>query len=156
VSKLRLSKWLKGTSRGSGSARCIQGSTFEAAIPLLASPRGGVAARSSKCCEATLARADGVVFIVDSIGKPPRPREKLMLRDIFLDRSATPPCGDARRGICVTDNSRLIWTALPSRRGGRADQTNATLPQVIGAAGEVRRLLGLDNCSTSPGAPRLR
>jgi hypothetical protein len=31
----------------------------------------------------------------------------------------------------------------PSRRGGRADQTNATLPQVIGAAGEVRQLFDL-------------
>src|SRR6476660_1622309 len=35
----------------------------------------------------------------------------------FLDRAATPPCGDARRGICLTDNSRLIWTVLPRRRG---------------------------------------
>ena len=42
-------------------------------------------------------------------------------------------------------NAELFKKAIspPSRRGGRADQTNATLPQVIGAAGEVRHLLGV-------------
>src|SRR6476659_8003887 len=85
-------------------------------------PRGGVAARSSKCCEATVARAAEVVFIVDSIGKPPRPREKLMLRDIFL--IARPPllAVIARRGICLTDNSRLIKTALPHEEGNMNGQ----------------------------------
>ena len=33
------------------------------------------------------------------IGKPPRPRYQRTLRDIFLNRSATPPCLGARRGI---------------------------------------------------------
>src|SRR4029079_16307941 len=37
----------------------------------------------------------------------------------FLDRSATPPCGDARRGICLTTNLRLIWTVLPCEEGLR-------------------------------------
>jgi len=65
------------------------GVVLKKTIPLLASPRGGVAARSSKCREATLARADGVVFRIDSLGKPPRPREKRMLRGFFL--IARPP-----------------------------------------------------------------
>ena len=80
-------------------------------IPLLASPQGGVAASSRKCCEATEADAAGVVFLLFSIGKPPRPRDQRRLRDIFL--IARPPLlllglraaalalrgGDARRGI---------------------------------------------------------
>src|SRR5262249_31912741 len=41
----------------------------------------------------------------------------------------------------------------PSRRGGRADLTNGTLPQVIGAAGEVsplfRQLSDLPSCALS-------
>src|SRR5436190_10788692 len=58
-------------------------------IPLLASPQGGVAASSRKCCEATEADAAGVVFLLFSIGKPPRPRAQRRLRDIFL--IARPP-----------------------------------------------------------------
>ena len=34
----------------------------------------------------------------------------------------------------------VVFNSPPSRRGRRADQTNGTLPSVIGAAGEVRRL----------------
>src|SRR5213592_3826841 len=80
-------------------------------IPLLASPQGGVTASSRKCCEATEADAAGVVFLLFSIGKPPRPRDQRRLRDTFL--IARPPLlllglraaalalrgGDARRGI---------------------------------------------------------
>jgi len=43
-------------------------------IPLLASPQAGVAASSIKCRAATEADAAGVVFLLFSIGKPPRPR----------------------------------------------------------------------------------
>src|SRR5207253_1072634 len=39
--------------------------------------------------EATLFRADGVVFLFSSIGKPPRPRDDRTLREIFL--IARPP-----------------------------------------------------------------
>src|SRR6478735_4989241 len=35
----------------------------------------------------------------------------------FLDRAATPPCGDARRGICLTDNSRLNLDSSASKEG---------------------------------------
>jgi hypothetical protein len=48
-----------------------------------------VAASSRKFREATEADAAGVVFLLDSIGKPPRPRDQRMLRDIFL--VARPP-----------------------------------------------------------------
>ena len=58
-------------------------------IPLLASPQGGEAASSKKCCEATEADAAGGVFLLFSIGKPPRPRDQRRLRDIFL--TARPP-----------------------------------------------------------------
>jgi hypothetical protein len=40
--------------------------------------------------------AAGVVFLVPSIGTPPRPREKRMLRDIFL--IARPPLLAVMRG----------------------------------------------------------
>src|SRR6266704_6414368 len=56
---------------------------------LLAPPQGGVAASSKKCCEATKADAAGVVFLLFSIGKPPRPRVQRRLRGILL--IARPP-----------------------------------------------------------------
>src|SRR5947207_2293140 len=40
-------------------------------------------------------------FPCPAIGKPPRPRGQRRLRDILFDRSATPPCGDARRGMAI-------------------------------------------------------
>ena len=46
-----------------------------------------------------------------------------------------------KRDGCI-DESFNEAISPPSRRGGRADLTNVTLPQVIGAAGEVRHLLG--------------
>src|SRR6267378_7824463 len=58
-------------------------------IPLLASPQGGVAASSRKFRVATEADAAGVVFLSFSIGKPPRPRDQRMLREMFL--IARPP-----------------------------------------------------------------
>ena len=77
-------------------------------IPLLASPQAGVAASSKKFREATEADAAGVVFLFVPIGKPPRPRYQRMLRDIFIDRSATPPCGDARRGMAAPKHSDIF------------------------------------------------
>ena len=68
----------------------------KAKILLLASPRGGVAASLNKWCAASVLDADGVVFLGRSIGTPPRPREKWMLRDIFL--IARPPLLAVMRG----------------------------------------------------------
>jgi hypothetical protein len=61
----------------------------EASIPLLASPRGGVAASSKNFSRSHRSRRSrgGVPF--PAVGTPPRPR----------GRSASPPRGDARRGI---------------------------------------------------------
>jgi hypothetical protein len=78
------------------------------AIPLLASPQGGEGCVIKKFRVATEADAAGVVFRpplrFGLIGKPPRPRYQRKLRDVFFDRSATPPCGDARRGIALDAN----------------------------------------------------
>src|SRR5439155_9682879 len=84
---------------------------------LLASQQGGVAASLRKRREATEADADGVVFHSCPIGKPPRPRDQRRLRDILFDRSATPPCGDARRGMALLENGlssaiRLVAAVL--------------------------------------------
>src|SRR5438128_1350615 len=66
-------------------ARCEIVIEFEtSAIPLLASPQGGVAASSKRCRAATEADAAGVVFLLCSFGKPPRPRDQRRLRDNFL------------------------------------------------------------------------
>jgi len=54
-----------------------------------ASRQGGVAASSRKFREATEADAAGVVFLFCAIGKPTRPRDRWMLREIFL--LARPP-----------------------------------------------------------------
>jgi hypothetical protein len=55
-----------------------------------------VAASSKKWSAATFIDAAGVVFLVPAIGTPPRPREKRMLRDIFL--IARPPLLAVMRG----------------------------------------------------------
>src|SRR5438552_16471767 len=72
---------------------------MEARNPLLASPQGGVAASSRKYCEATEADAAGVGFLcVLNRKTTPASRSAEASRHL-LGRSATPPCGDARRGI---------------------------------------------------------
>src|SRR5437016_12266872 len=71
-----------------------------AAIPLLASPQGGVAASSIRYCEATEAAAAGVVFLLVFDRKTTPASRSAEASRYFVTRSATPPCGDARRGIC--------------------------------------------------------
>jgi hypothetical protein len=72
-------------------------------FPSLHHRKEGRAAPSIKFCEATEADAAGVVFLSLSIGKPPRPRVSGGFA-IFINRSATPPCVGARRGILRSDN----------------------------------------------------
>src|SRR5262245_19364015 len=75
--------------------------TKAANIPLLASPQGGVAERSIKCREASADREDGVVFfpLEQRKGKPtPAASASVAAQNRFYD-AASPPCGDARRGI---------------------------------------------------------
>src|SRR5207249_5091766 len=69
-------------------------------IPLLARPQGGVAASSRKFRAATEADAAGVVFHLFSSENHPGLAVSGGFAIIF-DRSATPPCGDARRGIAL-------------------------------------------------------
>ena len=85
-------------------------------IPLLASPQGGVAARSRKLRAATLASRRRGGFPIEAKGKPPRPLPTGRLRDIFLEVASTPPCGDARRGISLFKHwsCRYISADLPS------------------------------------------
>src|SRR5213594_4962145 len=68
-------------------------------IPLLASQQGGVAASSRKYREATEADAAGVVFLFVLIRKTTPASRSAEASRRFLDRSATPPCRDARRGV---------------------------------------------------------
>src|SRR2546425_9546719 len=73
-------------------------------IPLLASPQGGVAASSIKCRAATEADAAWVVFLFSQSENHPGLASAEASRH-FIDRSATPPCGDARRGIRRSETS---------------------------------------------------
>src|SRR5207249_5227966 len=86
-------------------------------IPLLASPQGGEAASSIRCCEATKADAAGVVFLL-LFNRKTTPASRLAeASQHFLNRSATPPCGDARRGIrSLPIRSRLHRLPLQSMR----------------------------------------
>src|SRR3989442_6015767 len=81
-------------------------------IPLLASPQGGVAERLKRFREASAdrraaqarqraaSREAGVVFRLRTKRKTtPSARNKVASR-LLICRAATPPCGDARRGIC--------------------------------------------------------
>src|SRR5436309_11960791 len=85
-------------------------------IPLLASPQGGVAERSRRSREASFDREAGVVFRLKTKGKPPRLRPLRRLRAILSVGAATPPCGDARRGILHYEPFGHFFTALMSAR----------------------------------------
>src|SRR3989442_15757606 len=68
-------------------------------IPLLASPQGGEAASSRKFRVATEADAAGGGFpFVFNRKTTPASRSADASRNL-LNHAATPPCGDARRGI---------------------------------------------------------
>src|SRR5215475_6332615 len=72
------------------------GSNFERANspPRITARRGGGVTK--KMVRSLLMDAAGVVFLVPAIGTPPRPREKRMLRNIFL--IARPPLLAVMRG----------------------------------------------------------
>ena len=85
---------------------------FSQATPLLASPQGGVAASSRKCRAATEADAAGVVFLLHPSENHPGLAISGASR-YFLDRSATPPCGDARRGVACLKHSAMLFHRFP-------------------------------------------
>src|SRR5262252_10843116 len=67
-------------------------------IPLLASPQGGVAASSRILAKPPKPTQTGWFSALRDRKTTPSSLSKDASRH-FLDRSATPPCGDARRGI---------------------------------------------------------
>ena len=84
--------------------------------------------------------ADGVVFLLCSIGKPPRPRDQRMLRDIFL--IARPPLLAVMQGGDFPLDSKIftapVTARIPSIQHGwavidrsynRADVNFFTAPQ---------------------------
>src|SRR5205809_7540491 len=74
-------------------------------IPLLASPQGGVAERLKRYREASADREAGVVFRLRTQRKTTPAASASVASQHFLDDAATPPCGDARRGITHQRNS---------------------------------------------------
>src|SRR6267143_6577990 len=101
------------------------------AIPLLASPQGGVAASSRRFRAATEADAAGVAFLFASIGKPPRPRDQRMLRDILL--IARPPLlAVMQGGEWTLRNIRTFFTSSNSTPAKPLKQGN-----ISGFAGAV-------------------
>src|SRR5262249_4335914 len=101
---------------GRDSDMWLRGVIFKRANspPRITARRGGGVPK--KTARSRLIDAAGGVFLVPSIGTPPRPflrlragafalrGEKRMLARYFLDRSATPPRGDARRGVRHLEN----------------------------------------------------
>src|SRR5262249_11125624 len=85
-------------------------------IPLLASPQGGVAERLIKCCEASSDREAGVVFRLRRKRQTTPAAFVSEASRNFFDDAASPPCGDARRGIRLTPffysraTSCFIWS----------------------------------------------
>src|SRR5215470_17109055 len=81
----------------------FRGVILKKRIPLLASPRGGVAASPRKWREASLTTPPGWCSL--SVRSEHHPvLAKSDAAQYFLDRSATPPRGDARRGIRLVEN----------------------------------------------------
>src|SRR2546425_12741451 len=75
------------------------------AIPLLASPQGGVAERLRRFCEASADREAGVVFRLKTKRKTTPAASASVAPRNFIEDAATPPRGDARRGIIRHCNS---------------------------------------------------
>src|SRR5438552_17940687 len=101
--------WIMSIPRCSGRLNEDVNELRWCVIPLLASLQGGVAASSRKCCEATEADAAGVVFLFLLNRKTtPASRSAEASRYLF-NRSATPPCGDARRGMpSIPNDSQFL------------------------------------------------
>src|SRR5213083_644573 len=74
-----------------GCRRCERITLVRYSPPCITARRGGCVIK--KCCEATEADAAGVVFLW-VLNRKTTPASRNL-----LDRSATPPCTDARRGI---------------------------------------------------------
>jgi hypothetical protein len=85
-----------------GVIQAVNGSQ-EREIPLHASPQGGWLRHQEIVAKPPYTAQTGW-FSFPGEGKPLRPRDNRRLRDYLFDRSDTPPCGDARRGISAPVN----------------------------------------------------
>src|SRR5439155_8748155 len=110
--------------------------------PCITARRGGCVIKRYR--EATKTDTAGVVFLFLLIGKPPRSRGQRMLRDIFLKRSTTPPCGDAKRGILLDSDLFTPFWGEPGMTGTRVLVTGATgflgkalVPRLVGCGYQV-------------------
>src|SRR5213594_863335 len=101
-----------------GGHRCERITLVRYSPPCITARRGGCVVK--KCCEATEADAAGVVFLLFSIGKPPRPRDQRMLRGILL--IARPPLlAVMQGGECARFPLFVYWSSLslPSPHAAR-------------------------------------
>src|SRR5207247_10504172 len=106
-------------------------------IPLLASLQGGVAASSRKCCEATEVDAAGVVFLFLLNRKTTPASRSAEASRYLLDRSATPPCGDARRGVLIPRHRRIDFQGPCLNPATHALRILKTMPPQIRRAIET-------------------
>src|SRR5215510_11403801 len=83
-----------------------------ARVPSLHHSKEGWLPHKSNVAKPPLLAQTGWFSLRVSIGKPPRPRGQRTPR-YFLDRSATPPCCDARRGLLHSCD-----TSRNQRKGG--------------------------------------
>src|SRR5438876_11725578 len=74
-------------------------------VLFLAPPQGGEGCVINKCRGATTADAAGVVYLFLLNRKTTPSSRSAEASRHLIDRSATPPCGGARRGILVDSNS---------------------------------------------------
>src|SRR5205809_7982808 len=92
-------------------------------IPLLASPprsasaaarslKKGVAERVTKYREASADREAGVVFRSKTKRKTTPAAAASVASQYLIDDAATPPCGDARRGMALDCNSFTAVTKI--------------------------------------------
>src|SRR5438874_12378647 len=72
-------------------------------MPLLASPKGGVAERSKMIAKPPLTARPGWFSDENKWKTTPAASASVAARN-FLDDAATPPCGRARRGITLDSN----------------------------------------------------
>src|SRR5215471_1542509 len=94
MSRQRAAAAIRRTAHTAGEQQKLESGVF----PSLHYRKEGLSASSRKSCVATEADADGVVFLwLCSENHPVLVAVEASLH--FLDRSATPPCGGARRGI---------------------------------------------------------
>src|SRR5215510_12548988 len=85
-----------------------------ARVPSLHHSKEGWLRHKSKCREASFAGADGVVFLACFDRKTTPASRSADAPRYFPDRSATPPCCDARRGVLHSCDSFTASMTAPT------------------------------------------